>query len=93
MTTTTENKTEFAQLPKIYEQDGKGYDAIAYVKFTNPHINWVWYATEFDGEDLFFGLVCALERELGYFTLHELKECGCKPDPNFEPQSLKNLIE
>lgn len=30
-------------------------------------------ATEFDGEDTFFGLVEGLERELGYFSLNELQ--------------------
>jgi hypothetical protein len=32
-----------------------------------------WYATEFDGEDLFFGLVDGLEKEFGYFSLSELE--------------------
>ncbi|MCA6510230.1 MAG: DUF2958 domain-containing protein [Pseudanabaena sp. M109S1SP2A07QC] len=93
MTTTTDNKIKFAQLPKIYAQDGKGYDAIAYVKFTNPRTDWLWYATEFDGEDLFFGLVIGFERELGYFSLKEIEKCGCKPDPSFQPQALKDLIK
>jgi hypothetical protein len=30
-------------------------------------------ATEFDGEDTFFGLVDGHERELGYFSLRELE--------------------
>ncbi|MFN0145959.1 MAG: DUF2958 domain-containing protein [Dehalococcoidia bacterium] len=61
-------------LPPLYEQDGKGCDAIAYVKFFNPTGAATWYATEFDGDDLFFGL-CDLgfgEPELGYFSLSEL---------------------
>lgn len=60
-------------LPKLYSQDGKGMDAIAHVKFFTPDSNWTWYATEFDGEDLFFGLVDGFERELGYFSLSELQ--------------------
>jgi Protein of unknown function (DUF2958) len=52
----------------------KRHDAIAYVKFFNPTGRATWYATEFDGDDLFFGL-CDLGfggPELGYFTLSEL---------------------
>ena len=42
------------------------------VKFFYPDFSWTWYATEFDGKDLFFGLVDGFERELGYFRLSEL---------------------
>ena len=33
-----------------------------------------FFATEYDGEDTFFGLVDGHERELGYFSLAELKK-------------------
>jgi len=45
------------KLPKLYTQEEKGLEAIAIVKFFTPDSNWTWYATEFDGDDLFFGLV------------------------------------
>jgi hypothetical protein len=57
-----------AQLPTLYAQS-ESSDAIVYVKFFNPNSDWTWYATEFDGEDLFFGLVQGFEEELGYFSL------------------------
>ncbi|MBA7577974.1 hypothetical protein ES708_19830 [subsurface metagenome] len=57
----------------MYEQDGKGGDAIAYVKLFTPSGSWSWYITEFDGEDTFFGLVDGYEKELGYFSLKELQ--------------------
>ncbi len=60
-------------LPKLYEQDSKGLNAIAYVKFFTPDSNWTWYVTEFDGIDTFFGLVDGFEKELGYFSLIELE--------------------
>lgn len=60
-------------LPPLYSQDGKGYEAIAQVKFFSPYSAWTWYATEFDGEDTFFGLVQGHEEELGYFSLKELE--------------------
>jgi len=43
-------------------------------KFLPPDNNWTWYASEFDGEDLFFGLVSGFEVELGYFSLKELQQ-------------------
>ena len=47
-------------------------NALARVKFFYPDFSWTWYAVEFDGDDLFFGLVDGFERELGYFRLSEL---------------------
>ena len=85
-------------LPKLYEQESLGYYAIAYVKFFTPDSNWSWYVTEFDGKDLFFGLVDGFERELGYFSLSELESVegplGLKieRDVYFKPTMLKNLM-
>jgi len=62
-------------LPKLYSQDGKGEAALCQVKFFTPDSSWTWYASEFDGEDTFFGL-CDDGRggaELGYFSLRELQ--------------------
>lgn len=60
-------------LPKLYSQEEKGLDALAKVKFFTPWSNWTWYASEFDGVDIFFGLVCGYEKELGEFSLTELE--------------------
>jgi len=60
-------------LPPLYSQDGKGGKAICYLKLFTPDSSFSFYATEFDGEDTFFGLVDGLEKELGYFSLFELK--------------------
>jgi hypothetical protein len=61
------------KLPPLGSQDGKGGKAVAYVKFFTPDSSWTWYATEFDGQDMFFGLVEGQEKELGYFSLLELQ--------------------
>ena len=61
------------RLPSLYAQENLGADAIAYVKYFTPDSNWTWYATEFDSKDTFFGLVDGFEKELGYFSLLELK--------------------
>lgn len=61
-------------LPPLYSQENSyPNDTIAHVKFFSPYNGWSWYATEFDGEDLFFGLVKGYETELGYFSLSELE--------------------
>jgi hypothetical protein len=63
-----------SQLPPLYGQEGKGGDAVVYTKFFTPDSTWTWYVLEFDGEDMFFGLVEGHESELGYFSLAELEQ-------------------
>lgn len=60
------------RLPALYSAEHDP-DPVVQVKFFTPWTSWTWYAIEFDGEDLFFGLVDGLETELGYFTLSELE--------------------
>ena len=85
-------------LPKLFEQDCKGLNAIAYVKFFTPDSNWTWYATEFDGVDTFFGLVDGLEKELGYFSLSELESVHgplgleVERDLYFKPTKIGELM-
>ncbi|HEY9798714.1 MAG TPA: DUF2958 domain-containing protein [Leptolyngbyaceae cyanobacterium] len=85
-----------AQLPALYAQE-KTPDPIAYVKFFMPSSDMTWYATEFDGEDTFFGLVQGQEKELGYFSLSELQEVrnrfglGVERDLSFTPTPLSKL--
>ena len=57
---------------KVGSQDGKGDEAVVIAKFFDPTGSWTWYATEFDGEDIFFGLVDGQYVELGDFSLSEL---------------------
>jgi hypothetical protein len=60
------------QLPKLYSNEDTD-DPKAIAKFFTPDSNWTWYATEFDGEDTFYGLVDGHEKEQGYFSLSELE--------------------
>lgn len=86
-----------AQLPPLYSGEGQGLEATALVKLFTPDSNWTWYATEFDGQDTFFGLVSGLEVELGYFSLSELEEARgplglpIERDKFFTPASLREL--
>lgn len=85
------------RLPKLYANENIGLDAMAQVKYFTPDSNWTWYASEFDGEDILFGLVSGFEVELGYFTLSELKEAQgslglpIERDLHFEPKTLREL--
>lgn len=87
-----------ALLPPLYHNEALGLEAIAPLKFFTPTANWTWYPTEFDGNDLFFGLVSGFEVELGYFSLSELESVGkglilpIERDRFFEPTSLKDLM-
>lgn len=60
-------------LPALGKQKDLLSFTIAHVKFFTPDANWTWYATEFDGEDRFFGFVVGPFPELGYFSLQKLK--------------------
>jgi len=60
------------KLPKLYTNEDTD-DPKAIAKFFTPDGNWTWYATEFDGEDTFYGLVDGHEKEQGYFSLRELE--------------------
>jgi len=87
------------RLPPLYANEEIGLAALAQVKFFTPDSNWTWYASEFDGEDIFFGLVSGFELELGYFALSELESVRgplglpIERDLYFEPKTLKVLME
>ncbi len=85
-------------LPPLGSQETSGPDALARVKFFTPDSNWTWYASEFDGEDTFFGLVDGFEKELGYFSLSELQQVRgrlglpVERDLYFRPTALRELM-
>lgn len=88
-----------AQLPPLYSGEEQELEARALVKFFTPDSGWTWYASEFDGEDTFFGLVVGHEVELGYFSLSELEAARgpwglpIERDRFFEPASLRELLK
>jgi hypothetical protein len=84
------------QLPPLYSTETTP-DPTAWVKFFTPDASWTWYATEFDGEDTFFGLIQGLDEELGYFSLPELQTLQgplglpIERDISFKPTPLSVL--
>lgn len=89
-------KADRKALPPLYSNE-KVADPLAVVKFFDPTGSWTWYATEFDGDDTFFGLVDGHDKELGYFTLSELASVkgrfglGIERDRHFKPTPLSTL--
>jgi hypothetical protein len=87
------------KLPALYSGEEKGLGAQAQVKFFTPDSSWTWYASEFDGEDIFFGLVIGFEIELGYFSLSELKSVKgplglpIERDLHFESKTIQELMD
>jgi hypothetical protein len=66
-------KEILGKLPPLYSQEHVK-DPMVWAKFFTPDANYTWYAIEFDGDDLFFGLVIGQEPEIGYFSLKELQK-------------------
>jgi hypothetical protein len=64
-----------ASLPPLYAQE-KVLDPVVHAKFFTPDSNFTWYVTEGEAEEddfRFFGFVCGMEDEWGYFILSELE--------------------
>ena len=74
-------------------------DSVAYAKFFSPSGSWTWYAAEFDGDDIFYGVVDGHEIEFGTFRLSELESVRdrfglpIERDRSFEPIRLQQLYE
>ncbi len=82
-----------SQLPALYSTEGEP-DPLMRVKFFTPDSGWTWYASEYDGEDIFFGYVVGFDQELGYFSLAELQAARgpfglpIERDIHFQPTRL-----
>ena len=86
-------------MPKTYEQDGKGDQAIAYLHYFNAG-NQNWYITEKDaetpdqpGQHQAFGLADLgnYGAELGYISIVELVKHGVELDLYFTPCKLAEI--
>jgi hypothetical protein len=89
-----------AQLPPLGSTEPLPHDQRRVpTKFFTPDSSWAWYPLEFDGEDLFFGLVVGFEIEAGYFCLSELESVRgrwglpIERDLWFQPTPLSHLPE
>jgi hypothetical protein len=82
-------------MPKTYEQDGKGEDAIAYLHYFYGNADW--YIIEKDAEDeqhQAFGYAdLGYGGEMGYISIEELIENGVELDLHFEPKTMGEIIK
>ena len=91
MTKELERQFERAGIEREYET------STIICKFFNPGGLETWYASEFNGIDLFFGVVKGFEVELGYFSLSELQNTkgklglGIERDLHFTPRLLSEV--
>lgn len=88
------------KFPKLYANENKKAEDVKVIaKFFNPLGNGRWFATEFDGEDLFFGYADLGFPELGYFSLSELESVdvglglGIERDLHFGEHTLAEVME
>lgn len=85
-------------MPKTYEQDGLGENAVAHLHYFTGGFDW--YITEKDAgspddepgqaQSQAFGLADLYHDggELGYISLPEILSCGAELDLHFEPKTL-----
>ncbi|MFC1792882.1 DUF2958 domain-containing protein [Planctomycetota bacterium] len=94
------------KLPPLYSQDGKGSNAVAYLKFFTPDSGFSWWITEGSpikdesGKEVdfqFFGLVEGQFKELGYVNLSELETVNgpmglpIERDLYWKPKTLQEI--
>jgi hypothetical protein len=81
-----------AAMPKTYEQEGKGDEAIVHLHYFHPAGDW--YITEKDSEAVqhqAFGFACLNDwqsAELGYISIVELIQNGVELDLYWTKQTL-----
>src|SRR5580765_4760221 len=87
-----------AQLPPLDATQATPIaERLAVVKLYTPDSHWTWYVVEFDGDDVFYGLVDGIDREYGYFSLSEIESIRgplglpMERDAYFKPTALGNL--
>jgi hypothetical protein len=84
----------FESMPKTYDQDGLGEDAIVHLHYFSPGGDW--YITERDVETAqhqAFGLADPFGDggELGYISILELIRNGVEFDLHWQPRTLKAI--
>jgi len=61
------------EIPVLYSTEEHS-DPLCIIKLFTPDANWTWYIIEIDDkEELCFGYVVGMEKELGYFAMSDLK--------------------
>jgi len=84
-------------IPLLYSSEDNS-DPLCHIKLFTPDANWTWYILEIDEDDeLCFGYVVGMEKELGYFTISELSSLRgglnlpVERDLHFSPTPLSTI--
>ncbi len=84
-------------MPLLYSTE-EDPNPTCHIKLFTPDANWTWYIIEIDkANELCFGYVVGLEKELGYFTMSELRtirgalHLPVERDLNFTPALLSDV--
>ncbi len=91
-------KELLAKIPPL-GATAKDADPLIVCKFFYPDFGWTWYVIEFDGNDVFYGVVDGYGKELGSFSLTELLQnhgklgCAIERDLYFEPCRVSELMK
>jgi len=68
--------------------------AIAYTRFSNIRVGIFWYATDFDGDNLYYGLIVQAKTLMAFwqtFGLNEMQEMGNLHELSFEPMAIAEV--
>jgi hypothetical protein len=84
-------KTQISNIPTLYAQENEK-DPIVYLRFFNEK-GYQWLATEYDGEDIMFGLCDLGDPELGYFSIDEIIETNKLLEKKKDLNSYFSLIK
>lgn len=93
---TEELKKRFA---RVGRQESKLWDALVIARYFVPWGSWTWYATEYYPKDrIFFGYVCGMFDEWGYFSLDEMQDLkgpmglGMERDLHYTEKTLREAL-
>jgi hypothetical protein len=79
-------------MPKTYEQDGKGENAIVYLHYFLGDFDWFIIERDVEPKQLqAFGLACIFFDELGYINIAEIIQNGGELDLNWQPKTLAEV--
>jgi hypothetical protein len=86
-----------AGMPKSYDTDGQGKEAVAVLHYFTG--SWDWYITEKDvdndgkGQIQAFGMVNGYECEMGYISIKEITRARAELDLHWTPCTLRQIKE
>ena len=85
--------------PDNYDDSGKAKNGFFHVRIFDPAGSSVWYVTDWDGQDICFGLVDGFKKEWGTFSLRNLSMhrgpfgIGLEADVSFSPIPYSAVID